>query len=128
MARRRTSRTRDHRRILDRFLHQFTAADPSRPEPRNPMFSSSIFAINMPKQAKSLQLPSSLASSRIITASRCPHGFLDHHLANRSISSICGLNCSNNKSTPAFSNAATRSATCSAVPTNPDRSPRFETE
>lgn len=31
--------------------------------------------------------------------------------AKRSISSSCGLNCNSNKSTPAFSKAATRSAT-----------------
>ena len=48
--------------------------------------------------------------------------------ANLSISSNCGLHCNKTKSTPAASKAATRSATCSAVPTNPDRNPRFETE
>ena len=48
--------------------------------------------------------------------------------AKRSISSACGLNCSSNKSTPASSNSRMRSATCSAVPTRPDRSPRLETE
>ena len=46
----------------------------------------------------------------------------------RSISSSCGLNCSSSKSTPASSNSAMRSATCSGVPTSPERSPRLETE
>ncbi len=46
----------------------------------------------------------------------------------RSISSSCGLNCNSSRSTPASSNSAIRSATCSGVPTRPERSPRFETE
>ena len=45
-----------------------------------------------------------------------------------SISSSCGLNCNSSRSAPAASNAATCSLTCSAVPTRPERSPRFDTE
>jgi hypothetical protein len=46
----------------------------------------------------------------------------------RSISSMCGLNCSNTRSTPAASNSASLFATCSGVPTRPERKPRLETE
>jgi hypothetical protein len=46
----------------------------------------------------------------------------------RSISSICGLNCSSSKSTPARSSSPMRSAICCGVPTRPERSPRFDTE
>jgi hypothetical protein len=48
--------------------------------------------------------------------------------AKRSISSSCGLHCSKSKSTPAASNSAMRSATCSGVPIKPERKPRLETE
>ena len=48
--------------------------------------------------------------------------------AKLSISSSCGLNCNSNRSAPARSKAATCSLTCSAVPTRPERNPRFDTE
>ena len=47
---------------------------------------------------------------------------------NRSISSSCGLDCRSSRSTPASTNARTRSATCSGVPASPARKPRFDTE
>jgi hypothetical protein len=49
-------------------------------------------------------------------------------LPTRSISSNCGLHCSNSRFTPASWNSRTRSATCSAVPVSPARSPRLLTE
>src|SRR5439155_16551629 len=48
--------------------------------------------------------------------------------ANRSISSSCGLHCNKSRSTPASANWPMRSATWSAVPASPARSPRFDTE
>ena len=46
----------------------------------------------------------------------------------RSISSACGLDCSNTMSTPTAENSSSLSFTASGVPTNPLRSPRFDTE
>ena len=48
--------------------------------------------------------------------------------AKRSISSSWGLHWSSSRSTPAASNSAMRLATCSGVPTRPERKPRLDTE
>lgn len=48
--------------------------------------------------------------------------------AKRSISSSWGENWRSNRSRPTSSNSTMRSATCSGVPTSPERSPRLDTE